>query len=173
MYLDFAIIPYYELGVDEILQGTILINDKFLELWDITSEDLLRWAIQNTKEKKKVYFADIVEVLDGNLTNDEKISFQDISSKMYVLTNDKKQFGAVWICFSEILQMVQKKLGEDYYLVPASIHEWIVMPESSVKDTLYLKWMVNEVNRTQLLPEEVLSNNIYLYDSETGDIVLC
>lgn len=172
-YLDFAIIPYYEIDEIEMFQGTVLIHKKFLENWQITKDELLTWAIQNTKDKKQVYFVNIVELLDARLTNDEKYIFEQTSNLMYVLTNDKKHLGAILAYYPDVLQMIQNVFGEDYYLLPASIHEWIVLPVSSVDDEDYLRYMVTQVNRTELLPEEVLSDNVYLYNSKSQTIQFC
>jgi hypothetical protein len=54
-------------------------------------------------------------------------------------------------------------LGDDFYLLPASIHEWIIIPESAVNDRLHLLSVVRNINCYEVLEEEVLSNDIYFY----------
>lgn len=172
-YLDFAIVPYYEVDDKELFQGTVMIYKKFLQNWEITEEELLEWAIQNTNNKKLVNFVNIVDLLGAKLTQEEKSAIEENGNVMYVLTNEKKHLGAILAYFPETLHLMQKKLGGDYYLLPASIHEWVVVPAYCVEDESYLKWIVEEVNRTELMPEEVLSNNIYLYDSSSQNIRIC
>jgi hypothetical protein len=82
---------------------------------------------------------------------------------MYVLTNKEKYLGAVLICFPEVMNGIAQMLDDDFYLLPASIHEWIIIPESAVKDRMYLLSVVRNINCYEVLEEEVLSNDIYIY----------
>ncbi len=83
---------------------------------------------------------------------------------LYVLTNEKKSFGAVWITEDEVLKEVGEKLGEDYYVLPSSVHECIILPVSVTDDSMGLRRMVEDINSSQVAPEEVLSDSIYFYD---------
>lgn len=173
VFLDFAIITYYQIDNSEVFHGTVLLNDKLVEHWKLTNEELLAWAIQNTKDKKKAQFNDIVKVLDSILTEEEIIIYHQSLNKMYVLTNEEKYFGSILIYFPEVLQKIRSLLEDDFYLLPASVHEWIIIPVTYAGDVPYMQHIVREINATELLPEEVLSDNVYLYDSELENILIC
>ena len=66
--------------------------------------------------------------------------------------------------YDSVLSDVGEKLGEDYYILPSSIHECIVIPKKEEIDPEELKIMVREINATQVQPEEVLSDEIYQYE---------
>ena len=51
------------------------------------------------------------------------------------------------------------------YILPSSIHEVILLPDTGLGSPQELKRMIHEVNSTQVAPEEVLSNSLYYYDS--------
>ena len=63
-----------------------------------------------------------------------------------------------------------EKLGKNFYILPSSVHEVILLPEDKVSSSENLLTMVMEVNRTQLAPEEVLSDAVYYYDRKSGEI---
>ena len=171
-YLDFAIIPYFELEPEEAMQGTIQINYAFLKVWKVTKEELLLIAIQNTKDKKGICFTSILDFLSCRLEEDEDMQYPEAADKLYVLTNESKHLGAVMVYYSDVLQMIRKVFEEDYYLLPASIHEWIALPISCAEDVAYLQWIVRQVSETEVLPEEVLSDNVYRYDFATKSIMI-
>lgn len=64
-------------------------------------------------------------------------------------------------------------LGENFYILPSSIHEVILLRESFAEDAEYLRWMIQEVNATEVAPEEILSDRAYYYDRETDTIIEC
>ena len=68
--------------------------------------------------------------------------------------------------YEGVLEQVADVIDDTKLLIiPSSIHETLIMPyrmfESELAD------FVKNVNATVVLPEEVLSNNIYVYDTET------
>ena len=50
--------------------------------------------------------------------------------EMFILTSKMKINGATVIFSEEVRQKVGKQIGGDYYLLPSSIHEWVVIPKS-------------------------------------------
>ena len=59
---------------------------------------------------------------------------------------------------------MKEKQAEKVAILPSSIHEVLLIPWDSSEDIGYLRDMVTEINTTQVQLEEVLSNNVYIYD---------
>ena len=68
--------------------------------------------------------------------------------------------------YPDFMDEVADKLGGDFYIIPSSIHETLLFPAKDVENYHDLEAMVREVNETQVLPEERLSDNVYHYDAE-------
>ena len=62
-----------------------------------------------------------------------------------------------------ILEEIGNILQEDYYILPSSVHEIIFVGKTYCMDPYALNDMIREINRTQVLEEEWLSNHTYLY----------
>lgn len=91
--------------------------------------------------------------------------------KMYVASNESKNYGATTILYESFLENFANKTESDYYILPSSIHEVILIPVGNEPDEVFqLKKMVYEVNRTELDDEEVLSDSIYLFKRSSGII---
>lgn len=106
-------------------------------------------------------------------------SMEEDSLPMFVLTNDCNMNGAAVLFYPGIKEQIAEQLGGDYFVLPASIHEVLVVPDQGNIDYIELKDMVNEVNQTQVAPEEVLTGEVYSYNkvsrqlnlaSEKGDV---
>ena len=86
--------------------------------------------------------------------------------QVLVATVSDKHHGAGVIAYEGFLDEQAKKMGEDFYIIPCSIHEVLLVPESMAQDVGALKDMISNVNSCEVSPEEVLSNNLYHYDSK-------
>lgn len=77
-------------------------------------------------------------------------------------------YGAAAIFYPGQMECIAKLMKGDYFILPSSIHETLIMPDngeySSSKD---LKKMVIEVNSTEVNPSEKLSDEIYHFDAKT------
>ena len=70
------------------------------------------------------------------------------------------------------MKACEARVGEAYYLLPSSIHEVIAVPVSAVPEAEELLAMVRDINATQVRNTEILSDNIYLYSPESGQLSL-
>ncbi len=57
----------------------------------------------------------------------------------------------------------RERLGEDFWILPSSIHEVILIPASRTAERDKMRQMVQEINATQVPPQEVLADDVYLY----------
>jgi len=68
---------------------------------------------------------------------------------------------------------ISARFGSDLYVLPCSIHELIVLPAGSRRQSKVLMEMVADINATELPPEEILSSNIYYYSRSDTTLCLC
>lgn len=82
---------------------------------------------------------------------------------MYVITNNNMINETSSVFTKTAIDMLTDIFGERYIILPSSIHECIAI-EANDDQVNNLVQMVKIINGTELAPEDVLSNNIYLYD---------
>lgn len=165
-YLDFAIVFYILFEVDDSGTATIPITHELLELWNVTLDDVQQSAFCNAPVLLPACFKPMQIVIDELMgTNcSEQESIEDL---MYVLTNSLRSFGAACILYDGMLEKIHEKIDENYYLLPSSIHEMIIVPESNSPSREHLNEMIAEVNQTQVDEEEFLSDCVYYYNGST------
>ena len=95
---------------------------------------------------------------------DELIQMQGEQCPMWVLSNESRVDGAVAIASQETLKAAHEKLGEDFYVLPSSRHEILLVPQSMVTDVEDLKQMVKEVNATEVSKIDKLSDSVYHFN---------
>ncbi len=162
--LDLALVPvcYFE---DKTMGcGSITINNRHLELWEITSEELWENVAESAPLVAPVKMRNLSEFI-GRLIGEEDIAYEMCGS--YVLTNKHENYGAGVILYPGVLKDIADDHECDLYIIPSSIHECIVIAQMGfMMDTDSLRSMIREVNVEAVAEEEVLSDNLYMYDRE-------
>lgn len=82
---------------------------------------------------------------------------------MCVLTNERKVNGAGAIFCDEVMKMIYKKIGT-FFILPSSVHEVIIVPETDKTRGPELAEMVRMINGDMVLEDEQLSDKAFFYD---------
>ena len=169
-YLDLAIVCYCNIVDDRLGKGTILIRNEHLDIWKIEKDILIRDSLKNMPlifPPEVINMADLLKEL-----YDDPAQLICGKLPMYVLTTRARMYGAAAILYSGQLEAIAREVDDDFYLLPSSIHEIIILPKKYGTDEEYLSQMVDEINHEQVDIEEILSNHAYLYSRLTKDITL-
>ena len=161
--MDLAIVYYYLMDQELLSGGTILIHNVHLKKWGVSTVELHDRALRNTMRLLPFEFTSMKEMICQLAGLHISADTDDDMCPMYVLTNKMKSYGAVYMIYGEVLEQIYEKLGEDYYVLPGSVHECILLPVSVDMDERQLQRMVHEINETQVEPEEILSDSVYRY----------
>lgn len=160
------------------------VNDSHLSLWGVTPEEVYAQAYQNTPELfpplltsmkdtlRELSFneatAPLMEIFLQSISETEEAKPYALAAKeQYILTNQQKMHGATTLLYADTLQKIAEETGSSYFILPSSIHELILMKDDGEICAEELQAMVMEINRTDVLPEEVLSDEVFCYDSHT------
>ncbi len=189
--LDLAVVFYCMFLSDYLGNGGIMIRNEHIKEWNITEEELFKDAKENAPKLYPVTFKKMAEVMrelfkqekeedyhpklcreaDGNLINLELERMEKAPHQMYILSNRNMVNGAAVLVYEGVLASIGDILNEDFYILPSSIHELIVIPYHTQIEETELSRMVNEVNTTQVEPDEILSNHVYLYQKEENRLI--
>lgn len=91
-----------------------------------------------------------------------------VSERLYVLSNRRRINGAAVVLYPELLRRLGETFGGNYYVIPSSVHEVLLLKDTEDEDVHRLNDLVRQVNEQQVLSEEVLSNHVYYYSVEDG-----
>lgn len=160
-YLDLAVVFYVLLDVGEAGAATMPVTREHSRLWKKEDVELLKQAKKNAARllpaELRTMQSVITEILSGTPDDTEE-------DFMYVLSNQLRCLGAACIVYDGLLEMIGNRLGENYFIIPSSVHEVIIMPESASPPYNELNEMIREINETQVAEEEILGDMAYYYD---------
>lgn len=176
-FLDLAICFYYSYHGEMLGDGTILIHNSHMEMWETCTAELFGLAKRNTRRLFPWECKGMGEVLQEMADSGEGADVEEPEGTfcglaMKILTNSRKTHGAACILYPGVLDGVAQEIGSDFFILPSSIHEVILLPVTGNEDHEKLKEMIREVNSTQVAPEEVLSDTLYRYDRADERVVM-
>lgn len=177
LWNDLAIVYYVLLseveGIGEM--ASVLVRDNIFEYLGVDLEELHQKAMDNTKYLLKSFIKPLNNVLEEIISmesetyrDNEEVGLCVPENCLYIATNERKLFGAAAILDRELLSEFSKTHG-DFYIIPASVHECLLLPlNSDFISEKEIVEMVKEVNATAVEDEEILSDSVYIYFSDTG-----
>lgn len=148
------------------------VTNELMEMWGISVDELHDIAVSNMSNLVPSTFKGMTEVMSEMMDlSIEELKMMgyviDEEEHMYVLSNEVKVCGASALFDVKMMKEITEKIG-DFYILPSSVHEVLLVPMTENVSTEELECMVREVNATQVSPEERLSDNIYTYNLEEG-----
>lgn len=159
-FLDF---PEDELG------GTAQVNvsRNLLELWEISEEELFETAESNAIFCIKSMKETIEEIIQDKSGVEVNLGER---SMLYVISTPKRYRGAAGIFRTELLEKHAVEIDDNFYILPSSMHEVILVKEQDAPSVEVLKDMVQDVNETQVMVEEYLADSIYYYERKIKEV---
>ena len=169
MMEDMAVVYRFVIESDNVGRGTILATHKLLESMETTAEQLFEDAMKIAPEKHPVVIKGMFEVLVdmmGNGTDSFPLEELPTDEKMFVATVPDKIHGAGVIAYPDFMEQAKEALGCDFFILPSSIHEVILVKDDGATDYSELKGTVEMVNAEKVPIDLQLTDNVYHYDSQ-------
>ena len=170
---DFA--AYYAVNLEENGEGisSIPVTVSLMNEWGVSVEQIQADAMMADRNRG-VVLMNMNEIIKSmifgeepeNLLN-EKLDIETMREPMFCLTNAQKMNGASLLLQEDIRKQIGECLGSDYFVLPSSIHEVLILPDNGLFEVPELNAMVKEVNETQVERQEQLSDKVQFCDGKT------
>ena len=164
-FLDLAMIFYMKLDISRIYDAMVLVRRRDLERWGIPLNVLKELAINNSTEQR------VAELTPLDAFSEDDVP-EGSGSGLFVLTDEKKRYGAAVICYPGLLESIANGFGRDFYVLPSSVHEVIIVPDEGDYSPHMMDELVREVNRAEVAENEILSDHAYYYSRSEDRLVI-
>lgn len=151
---------------DENGIACVKLDRKMVSKYGFNLVEIYNIALKNTERLFTATVKSMNEII-GHMADEELR--EDLSDfPMYIISNDIGLNGATTILYPGKLAEICNKIGiEECFLLPSSIHEFILIPAN---DELYegdLCRMVKEINATSMAKQDYLSDFVYKFNAKT------
>lgn len=166
--LDMAMVPLCRMKNEVLGEGVITIDNDHLKSWEISEDELWENIGEHAGSVAPPKVTGLVNYLEHMAGQRFEMGpLWDIR----VVTNMSGNLGASAAFYPGVLDELADDMESDLYIIPSSVHETLVIPDQELEmDVESLKDMIHEVNSTTVSEEEVLSDNLYRYDRESGKL---
>jgi hypothetical protein len=151
---DLYLIPCIQVGEEG---SVVRVVTPLLELWGVTEDMVFNTAFDNQEKLHPVRIRSLYSIVGVPEMPD--------MPPVFVVSNTSGILGASAILYDGVADEIREKMnGEDFYVLPSSIHEMIVCPSSPDGDVEDLKEMVTLVNADNVAPQDRLTDSVYKFE---------
>lgn len=165
---DLAITYHILLTQEDDYSGTVTVNNDLLKNYGITSEQLHKDAIKSSQKLLPPCLSTMQELLFDAMGTEARnlltIDKPEINDLMLVLRNEGQIHGAAALFYPGVLDKIAEIMKGNFYILPSSVHECILLHDEDTVELNNLKDLVREANKTTVGPNEKLADQVYHYD---------
>lgn len=169
-FLDLSLICSYSPDLIGLCRGRTLVWNEDVIRWQASPEELFATAAKNLRKYDPPTVRPLKEELlalgGEDLFSEEEGECRDVP--LLVLTSRSRLYGAVYMADELLTRRIAECFDSDYFVLPSSVHEVLILPAKRDLDTGGLSDLVEYVNTVAVPDEQILSGNIYYYDRENG-----
>lgn len=160
-----ALVTYMELP-EEIADGGIAnVPAKLASgLADANPEAILEDAMERSVSQSHPKLCAIQGMLFGSMTGMEPENYltggDAPEDTLLVLTTEDGRLGASALFYPGMKEKIGEIVGKDYFVLPSSIHEVLIMPDNGQMTPMELAKMVKEINDNEVSPQDLLCSRV-------------
>ena len=135
---------------------------EMLRQWGVTEERLFRDTFRIAPLNEPPVFRKMEEMLQEFADPEQCIITGE--SPLYVATVQSRAYGASVMAYPGFTEAAADYINGDYYIIPSSVHEILILPEPCAPGVNDLESMIVQINEKVVEPAERLSDQVYHYD---------
>lgn len=150
------------------IEGSIPVTSDLMETYGIDAKQLHADALVSGEAVNPPVFismADMMSRMTG-IDADEIAPSIPGGPDLMILTNEQALFGAGSLFYPGLLDDIASQVGGNFFVLPSSVHETIILSDDGMTDRKALESMVQEINEMVVAPEDKLSDYVYHYDAK-------
>ena len=158
-FIDLELLYY--LTPDEERNTSFRITDDFLKDWGVTEEDLFAAGVASMQKYYPVGLCSLPSLIG-------KEEMPEEAPVPFVLTGiNRKWYTAAGILYSSAVEDLARKFGRDIYILPLSVNNLLLVPESpDIRESFLLEMLRYACGAVR--EDEYLSDRMYKYHCADG-----
>ena len=153
---DLSVIVHAFVPQSEGITKNLVVTANALDAMEIDREQFMKDAIAASERNYPAGMAKLSSFLcveEGTATD------------LYVASMPDMANGAGVILYPHFMEKAAQELGGDFYVIPSSVHEVLLLKDDGAIALEDMKEIVCSVNRSEVSHEDFLSDNVYHFDA--------
>ena len=151
---------------DEHGKSCVVVTKPLMEMYGVDETQLFADAEKNSLANEPIVFKPLLDMVKDLISKDEIPNPEDVGIVTYIATNTSGFQGAAVAGYPDFCEKAAEAIGGSFYMLPSSVHEFILIKDDGTPKAKDLNRMIKNVNETVLEPRDVLSAQCYHYDAK-------
>ena len=151
---------------DENGRSCVVISRPLMEMYGIDEKQLFADAEKNSLENEPIVFTPLGDMIKSLIESEELPSPEEAGIVTYIATNKSGFQGASIAAYPDFAEKAAETIGGSFYMLPSSVHEFILIKDDGKPNARDLNKMIRNVNETVLEPRDILASQCYHYDAK-------
>lgn len=151
---------------DEHGKSCVVVTKPLMEMYGVDETQLFADAEKNSLANEPIVFKPLLDMVKDLISKDEIPNPEDVGIVTYIATNASGFQGAAVAGYPDFCEKAAEAIGGSFYMLPSSVHEFILIKDDGTPKAKDLNRMIKNVNETVLEPRDVLSAQCYHYDAK-------
>ena len=171
-----VMVPYVTIRDLPIGAMRTAVTKDMVQKYNYDVDELMDTAFVNTIDNfKPVFMESNFETdfdIDIKTANPMEDTFKiDRDGMLYLLTNSEGLYGATVFFYPGVAEKIGQILGKDYYVLPSSVHEMMIVPKVIGVSPKGLKLLVKDANHTVVDRRDLLSDKVFYYSRKNNELI--
>ena len=151
---------------DEHGKSCVVVTKPLMEMYGIDETQLFADAEKNSLANEPMVFKPLLDMVKDLISNEDIPNPEDVGIVTYIATNQSGFQGAAVAGYPDFCEKAAEAIGGSFYMLPSSVHEFILIKDDGTPKAKDLNRMIKNVNETVLEPRDILSAQCYHYDAK-------
>lgn len=151
---------------DEHGKSCVVVTKPLMEMYGIDEAQLFADAEKNSLANEPMVFKPLLDMVKDLINSEDIPNPEDVGIVTYIATNTSGFQGAAVAGYPDFCEKAAEAIGGSFYMLPSSVHEFILIKDDGTPKAKDLNRMIKNVNETVLEPRDVLAAQCYHYDAK-------
>ena len=152
---------------DEHGRSVVVVTKPLMEMYGIDEKQLFEEAERNSLKSEPLVLTPLGEMIKNLIQAENLPDPADEGIIAYIASNKSGFHGASVISYPDFCKEAAETMGGSFFLIPSSVHEFILIKDDGTPKAKDLNRMIKNVNETVLEPRDFLSNQCYHYNAKS------
>ena len=151
---------------DENGKSVVVVSKPLMDMYGIDEAKLFADAEKNSLANEPLVLTPLLDMIQHLISGEDLPNPEDVGVVTYIATNKSGFQGAAVLAYPDFAEKAAKQMGGSFYMLPSSVHEFILIKDDGGPNAKELNKMVRNVNETVLEARDFLSDQCYHYDAK-------
>lgn len=146
-------------------KSVVTVSTPLMEMYNVNKEQLFADAEKACTKNDPINFTSMEDMIKHLAEAANFPTPEEAGVTAYIVTNKSGFQGAGVLAYPDFFDKAEDKLGGSFWLIPSSVHEFILLKDSGKEKFEDLNSLIEDLNANVLDPRDILSEQCYHYDA--------